>query len=192
MSLPRWAAGLLIVAALVASAAVVAGAPDNDDITAPILVRAGVGETVSGRTLTATVESVELAEYLDVKYNAAGDTNTDGVWVVVDTVLTARLDTVVLGDSQLWIGDVHYRVSDILPAPTPLQLSYGADVPQRGSLVFEIPRSALEEPGASQASIVLLSSGDPRLDSVPAIVVDLTGLDVLPRVRIDERAVVDQ
>ena len=154
--------------------------------------RGGLGDTVSGRNLTAVVNSVELADYLDIKYNDAGDTSTDGVWVILDTVLTARRDTVGVGDAQLWIGDVRYGISDILPAPTPLQLSYGPDVPQRGSLVFEIPLAALKDPGASQASIVLYDRVDARLDSVPVVVVDLTGLDVKARVRIDERTMVDQ
>jgi hypothetical protein len=108
----------------------------------------------------------------------------------VDAVLTARRDTLILNAAELWIGDVRYRISDILPAPTSLQLSYGAGIPQRGSLLFEIPLSALDSPGASQASIVLLDTGDARLDSVPVIVVDLTTLEVSDRQRIDERAVI--
>jgi len=192
VSAPRWVIGAAIFAALAGSAVVVAAAPDNDGITAPFFPKGAVGDTVSGRNLTATVGSVELTEYLNIKYNDVGDTSTDGVWVVVDTVLTARLDTVILSTAELWIDDVRYRVSDILPAPTSLQLSYGAGIAQRGSLVFEVPRDALKAPGATQASIVLYNTGDARLDSVPVIVVDLTGLDISARHRIDERAVVDQ
>jgi hypothetical protein len=192
MSAPRWLAGAAIAAALVGSAVLVASAPDNDGITAPFFVRGGVGDTVSARNLTAVVESVSLTDYLDVRYNDAGDTSTDGVWVVVDTVLTARLDTTILNAAELWIGDVRYRVSDILPAPTPLQLSYGAGIAERGSLVFEIPLSALDAPGASRASIVLFDKGDARLDSVPVVVVDLTQLEISARERIDEQVVVDK
>jgi hypothetical protein len=192
MSAPRWVVGIVIGAALAGSAAVVALAPDNDEITGPFLVHGVIGEPVSGRTLTAVVNSVELADYLDVKYNDAGDTSTDGVWVVVDTVLTARLDTASLSNAELWIDDVHYGVSDILPAPTPLQLSYGADIPLKGSLVFEIPLAALDSPGAARASVVMFGVGDERLDSFPVVDVDLTGLDILPRVRIDEPSVVDR
>ena len=192
MSVPRWAAGLLIVAALVGAGVLVAGAPDNEDITGPFLVRGGVGDTVSGRELTAVVTSVELTKRLDIKYQDVGDTSTDGVWVVVDTVLTARYDTVVLNDAELWIDDVRYGVSDVLPAPTSLQLTFGAGIPQRGSLVFEIPLSALDAPGATQASIVLFSTSDARLDSFPAIVTDLTGLPISDSRRIDEREVIDQ
>lgn len=192
MTARGWLAGIAIVAALAGSAVLVASAPDNEGITAPFFIRGGVGDTVSGRNLTAVVESVGLTRYLDVKYKDVGDTSTTGVWVVVDAVLTARRDTVILSTAELWIGDVRYRVSDILPAPTPLQLSYGADIPQRGSLVFEIPLSALDAPGASQAQVVLFDKTDTRLDSYPVIVVDLTGLEISDRHRIDERTVIDQ
>lgn len=192
MTARRWLAGAAIVAALAGSAVLVAGAPDNEDITAPFLQQGGLGDTVSGRTLTVVVEKVRLTRYLDVKYNDAGDTSTKGVWVVVDTVLTARLGTLVLGEAELRIDGVRYAVSDILPAPTSLQLSYGPDVPQRGSLVFEVPESALASPGAAHAAIAFLTTSDPRLDSFPVVVVDLTGLAVSDRERIDERTVVDQ
>lgn len=192
MTRRRWLAGAAIIAALAGSAVLVAGAPDNEDVTAPFLIHGGIGDTVSGRNLTVVVTSVSLTQYLDIKYRDAGDTSTDGVWVVVDTVMTSRLATLVLDDAELWIGDVRYAVSEILPAPTPLQLSYGADVPQRGSLVFEIPESVPADAGASHASLVFYSTSDPRLDSFPVVDVDLTGLTVSDRERIDEPAVIDQ
>lgn len=192
MTVPRWAAGLAIGAALLGSGALVATAPDNDALTAPFFERGGLGETVSGRHLTAVVDSVRLTEYLDVKYAEAPDTTTDGVWVIVDATLTPRLDTLSMGEAQLWIGDVRYHVSDILPAPSPLRLAYGADIPQRGSLVFEIPRAALDDPGAARASIVLQHAFDSRLDSVPVVVVDLTRLEISARERIEQRRVAEQ
>ena len=192
MSARRWAAGLAIVAALVGTAAIVATSPDDEELTAPFLIEGGIGDTVTGRHLAAVVESVGLTEYLDVRYREAGDTSTDGVWVVVETVLTTQLAPLSLNQAQLWIGDVHYRVSDILPSPSAVDLSYGPDIPQHGALVFEIPRAALDDPGASRASIALLHTIDARLDSVPVVVVDLTGLDVTARERIDAPTVVEQ
>lgn len=186
----RWVSGAAIVAGLVVAGALVATAPDEEAITAPLLVTGVVGETVSGRDLVAVVDDVRLTRYLDVKYREAGDTSTVGVWVVVDTVLTSRIDPVFLSSSELWIGSVRYRISDILPNPSPLQLPYGPGIPQRGSLVFEIPAGALDDPGASHASVVLYDRVDSRLDSVPVIVVDLTGLEISARERIDEPSVV--
>lgn len=192
MTRRRWIAGAAIIAALAGSAVLVAGAPDNEDVTGPFFSHGSIGDTVSGRNLTVEVTSVRLTKYLDIKYNDAGDTSTDGVWVVVDTVMASRITTLVLGDAELWIGDVRYAISDILPSPTSQQLSFGPDVPQRGSLVFEIPESALTDAGASHASLVFYTTSDPRLDSFPVVAVDLTGLTVSDRERIDERTVIDQ
>lgn len=188
----RWVAGLAVGALLAGSAIAVATAPDNDAVVAPFLIAGRIGEPMSGRVLTVTVNSVELADVLQVRYRDVPDLETSGVWVVVDATVTARLDTEVLSNSELDIGGVRYRVSDALPAPTPLQLSYGADVPQRSTLVFEIPRSALEAAGASRASVVFLHRTDAQLDSVPVVVVDLASLDIQRSARIDEVWVIDQ
>ena len=188
----RWVAGLAVGALLAGSAIAVATAPDNDAVVAPFLIAGRIGEPMSGRVLTVTVNSVELADVLQVRYRDVPDLETSGVWVVVDATVTARLDTEVLSNSELDIGGVRYRVSDALPAPTPLQLSYGADVPQRSTLVFEIPRSALEAAGASRASVVFLHRTDAQLDSVPVVVVDLSSLDIQRSARIDEVWVIDQ
>ena len=188
---PRWVAGIAIGALLVGSALAVATAPDNDGVIAPFPVYGALGDSVSGRTLTVTVNSVELTDSLLVKYRDIPAITTGGVWVVVDATTTARLAPAGLTHMELHIGDISYQVADVLPAPTPLQLNYGPGVPQRGSLVFEVPRSALDAAGAARASLVFLPQLDSSLDSVPVVVVDLTGLDVKPSIRIEEIAVVE-
>lgn len=188
---PRWVGGLAVGALLVASALAVATAPDNAAVIAPFAITGPAGEPVSSRTLTVTVNGVALTESLLVKYRDLPAIDTDGVWVVVDTTISANLGTEGLGYVELWIGDVHYRVADVLPPPTPLQLTYGAGVPQRGSLVFELPREALDAPGAARATVVFLPRLDSSLDSAPVIGIDLTGIDVRPSIRIEEVAVVD-
>lgn len=180
----RSAAGIACaVALLIASGAAVASAPDSERITAPIEVRGGVGDILSSRLLTAQVSQVRLADYLDVKYRDAGDTSTDGVWVVIDLTLTPRERTITYSDAQLRIGDDVYTHSLVLPAPTLYTMDYGAGIPERGSWVFELPMSALEAPGASSAVLVLQTQG---LDSTPAVRIDLTSIEIRPRVRIDE------
>jgi len=189
---PRWAGGLAVGALLAASALAVATAPDNDGVIAPFPVYGSMGEPVGSRTLTATVNSVQLTDSLIVKYRDDFPTiETDGVWVVVDATTAARLTTEGLSNLELHIGDVRYRVSDVLPPSTPLLLSYGAGVPQRGSFVFELPLAALDAPAAARASVVFLPRLDSSLDSVPVIGIDLTGLTVAPGIRIEEVAVVD-
>ena len=183
------AAGLALAAAAVA----VGTAPDSDRIVEPFLVTAEVGEVATGRLLSAEVSGVTLARTIVVKYRQdAAPINTDGVWVVVDATVTPQLDILTLTSAQLRIGNVHYGVSSLLPEPTMLTQGYGAGIPQRGDLVFEIPRSALDAPGATSASIVFLPVVLPRLDTVPAIVVDLTRLEVGDTARIDPVVVVDQ
>lgn len=187
----RWVAGLGIAALLVGSALAVATAPNDDGVIAPFPVHGAIGDPVSSRTLTVTVHGVRLADALVVKYRDIPTIETNGVWVVVDATTMALLDTAGLGNIELRIGDTRYRVSDALPAPTPLQLNFGADVPQRGMLVFELPSEALDQPAAARAELYFLPRLDSSLDTVPVIGVDLSGLEVLPSIRIDEVAVVD-
>lgn len=177
------------VALLLASGVAVATAPGNARIIAPLLVRGGVGDTMTGRTLIAEVTQVRLAEALDVKYRDAGDTSTDGVWVVVDATLTATEKILGFTDAELRIGDVIFTPSHVLPSPTLMTLRYGAGIPEHGSLVFEIPLSALDQPGASAALLVFRND---NLDSTPALQVDLTALEIEPRVRVDEIYVADR
>lgn len=188
---PRWVGGAAVGALLVASALAVATAPDNDGVIAPFPVQGAIGEPVSSRTLVVTVNSVRLADRLVVDYRDVPDIDTDGVWLVVDATATAQFETESLSHIELQVDDVHYRVADVLPAPTPLQLNYGAGVPQRGLLVFELPLSALNAPGAARASLLFLPRLDSDLDSVPVVGVDLTGLDVAGSIRVDRVAVVD-
>ncbi len=63
---------------------------------------------------------------------------------------------------------------------------YGAGVAQQGPIVFELPASALEDPGARSSRIVFETASDTRLDSVPVVVVDLTALEILRSIDIDE------
>ena len=191
MSLPRWVGGLSAAALLAVSAVAVATAPDNAAVTAPFPISGPMGEAVTARALVVTVHSVELTEKLDVDYRDIPAIGTDGVWVVVDTTIESRLGLLGLSYAELWIDDVHYRVSDALPAPTPLLVTWGSGVPQRGSLVFELPRDALDAGGASRASIVFLHRLDASLDSVPVVAVDLTTLDVSPSVTLAEPKPVD-
>lgn len=188
---PRWVGGLAIGALLVGSALAVATAPDNDGVIAPFPVHGSIGEPVSSRTLIVTVNGVQLADSLVVKYRDIPTITTDGVWLVVDATTEARLTTEGLSNIELRVGDIRYRVADVLPPSTPLQLNYGAGVPQRGFFVFELPLSALDAPAAARASLEFLPRLDSSLDSVPVIGVDLTGLEVERSIRIEEVAVVD-
>jgi hypothetical protein len=177
---------------LVLTGLVVATAPREDTITEPFEVHGGMGETITSRALVVEPIALALTERLDIVYrDDVGDTTTDGVWVVLDTRVTGRVGSPTLSYSELRIGGTSYRLSEVLPAPSLLTLSYGAGVPEEGTLVFELPRSALEAPGSSAASIIIRPQLDSQLDLLPVIDVDLTELEVQPSVRVDEVTVAD-
>lgn len=173
-----------VVAALGATVFAVGTAPDDQGIVAVFPVRGEIGDVLEARELVVEATGIHLAERLEVGYGDAGDTTTDGVWVVLDVTATPRLSTMPLTYSTIAIDGIQYRVSDLLPYPSLTFLDYGPGIPQHGSLVFELPRSALDSPGAARAEISLSYAFDPVLDSLPVVVVDLTALEV------DSRAVI--
>lgn len=170
-----------VVAALGATVAAVATAPDDGEIIAVFPVRGGIGDVLEARELIVEPTDIRLAERLEVGYGDAGNTSTEGVWVVLDATITPRLTTLGLSYSYLTIDGIQYRVADLLPYPSLTFLVNGAGIPQHGSLIFELPKSALDSPGAAHAEITLTYSFDPTLDSIPVVVVDLASLDVESR-----------
>lgn len=191
--------GRRILAAAVAVLAVagtvfaVATAPNSAAVTAVLPVRGGIGDTLVARQLTATVTGVRAAKSLKVSYSSKQvSTVTDGVWVIVDADATARQGTLVLDYSTITIDGVAYRVSDILPNPSMINLPYGAGIPMHGSLVFELPAAALDGPGARHAEVAFNYTIDIELDSVPVATVDLSNLTVDARAVIDAPYVLDK
>lgn len=176
--LAGWAAAIGVLGV---TAAVVAVTPT--DMTTSIEVRGEVGQLIHSRLADVTVLDVRLTHRLDVTYDEV-DGTTDGVWVVVDAVVTPNLERLSLGDSILRIGGTTYGVSDILGIDDLRNQPYGAGITLQGPLVFELPASALEAPGARSATILITPSADSRLDSVPVVVVDLTALEIAPSIDI--------
>ena len=166
--------------ALVVTATAVATAPDSDGITAEFPVRGSIGDVLEARELIVQATEIRLADRLEVGYTDAGRTTTDGVWVVLDATITPRLEMTSIANATITIDGIHYQVSDILPRSVTF-LSYGAGIPQHGSLVFELPKSALSAPGAASAEIYFNYRIEPMLDTIPVVVVDLTALEVEPR-----------
>lgn len=179
-----WAAAIGL---LLATGALVAVTPA--DPNAPIEVGGAVGERITARTMDATVLDVRLTDRIDVAYEDL-DGSTPGVWLVVDAEITPTLEPITLDHSFVRVGGVRYEASPILGIGSMLYQRYGAGVTQRGPIVFELPLSALTAPGAGRATIVLLT-GDGRLDSLPAVTVDLTALEPLPRIGIDRPVVAE-
>ncbi|MEP6478704.1 MAG: hypothetical protein ABJB03_04890 [Rhodoglobus sp.] len=172
-------AGAGAFALVVAAALAVSTAPNDTSIVDAFEVTGGVGQLVTARLMSAEVHEVRLAHELDVPYGF-DDVNgtTNGVWVVVDATLTAQVQPIGTGYSELHIGDYVFKASDILPIPALTDVTYGAGVPVTGTLVFEVPSSALALPGAATATLVVRELFTAQLDSVPAIRMDLSALSI--------------
>jgi hypothetical protein len=176
------AIGLVVVASIA-----VATAPQSGRLADPF-VRTGVqGEVVHGRTFDVEVTEVRAAELLDLVYDES-TLATDGVWVIIDTVVTSNVGNIPLHLMELRIDGVAYRTYD-LPYPALLFTSYGPGVPVGGSLVFEVPASALEGGGLDGARVYFQTEVSEQLDDVPEVIVDLTDLDIARTEIIDEPVV---
>ncbi len=165
----KWLAALGLV--VVASIAV-ATAPQSGTLADPF-VRTGVeGEVVHARKLDVEVIGVRAAEQLNLVYDESR-LDTDGVWVVVDVIVTSNVDLVQLSYTELRIDGIAYGTRG-LPYPDMTFNSYGPGVPVQGSLVFELPASALEGDGLDDARVYFQASVSVQLDDVPEVIVDLT------------------
>ena len=173
----------LLVLALVLSGVAVATAPDNDTIVGAIPTTAAIGDEAATRQFAATVNEVRLADALDISYGDGGFrvVNTvlpsDGVWVVVDLSLTARYSSVLLQYSELHIGGIVYRASNLLPSPAVSESRAGPGIEVRGPLAFEIPTDIAESDAAAHAVIVLQAELNPQVEGVTHHPVDLGALE---------------
>jgi hypothetical protein len=186
------ASGIAAALALGVAALAVATAPGGDSIADPFPVRGALGEAVEGREFTIDVHSVRLAEAIGFSYRADAESiRSDGAWVVVELTVTPTLGTPTFSYVQLDIGGRLYRTNDVLPAPSLSRLPFGAGIPSHGTIVFEVPRSAIESSAASGAVIRFQHRIDPQLDSVPMVEVDLSTVDVEREILIEETYVED-
>ena len=177
------ALGLVVVASIA-----VATAPQSGTLADPFVRTGAVGEVVHGRDFDVEVLEVRLAQSLDLAYDDSG-LPTDGVWIVVDLIATANVDAVRFDYAEFRIDGTGYRTYD-LPYPSMTHLYYGADIPVQGTLVFEVPESALDAAGVDDASIYFQYSVSVQLDDVPEVMVDLSGLEPERSVIIDEPFVI--
>lgn len=182
----RWLAALgLVVAASIA----VATAPQEGTLAGPF-VRTGVeGEVLHTRVLDVEVTGVRLTNELNLAYDETR-IGTDGVWVVVDLIITSNAGSVRLGFAELHLNGVAYGTYR-LPSPAVDHITYGAGVPVKGSLVFELPSSALEAGGLADARVYLQAGVSVQLDDIPEVIIDLSDLEVVRSETIDEAVVVE-
>lgn len=140
--------------------------------------------TVQSREFTVSVTNIQLADRLQTEEWIGMAGNGQSVWVVVDIVFASRIDRsgitglLRIGDREFWPSTrPGFAVVDEAAASEP-------GLPWAGSMVFEIPESALAAPGDS--AVVQFATGDTRLDGVLEYSFDLGDLDRVKNVMILE------
>lgn len=178
--MPRIAAA---VALLVVAGVATVTAPDDEEVFGAIDSHGVPGEVVHSRTFDVRVDGVRAGETLDIDDEfRTVDSRTSGVWVVVDATVTWNVSAGALTYTNLRIGEREYRASDIQPVPSLMGAITQAGVPMAGSFVFEVPSSALTDPGAASAQVRPEFGLEPGPDTVPVITLDLAALTVEPSV----------
>jgi hypothetical protein len=164
-------AGACIAAALALSVLT----PGEEAVQAPF-VRGipATGVPVETRQLTVTVTDARLADRLQTPEWTG---TTDGVWLVVGIEFARRSEVGGIAGS-FRIGDTGYSLS---ARPGLASVDNGAfsqpGLPWAGSMVVELPLSALEDARARHAVMRFSAYDDPILEGVLDYEIDLTALD---------------
>lgn len=165
---------ILTALALVALAFVVARTEPQEEFGfAPFAVRVPLGELGEGRGLQGVVDGARLADA--VRLDRWTGTTT-GVWLVVETRM-ATTENPSLAYATLHLGERHWSASNRPGLGAMHAASLEPGLPRSGSFIFELPREALDEPGASRAVVRLAEDGDTRLVTVIEVELDLTTLN---------------
>lgn len=173
-----WAVGAVLV---LAAGVVTAVTPPEQALLDPFAVRGGAGETVTARTIAASVIEVSRAERVTM---TDGTWEADGNWVVVELAVSAPTTEVdaAIGVASLLIDGRLYQASERPPATmVGTALRVGTDT--IGMLAFELPD------GVTTGSGELRLSGrypTPELDDVIVFPVDLDQVVTTSSVEIDE------
>jgi hypothetical protein len=134
-----------------------------------------LGARVDARMFSVTVLDTRLADRVQTP-EWTGD--TPGVWLVVDIEFERTLERGSITGS-FRIGDTEYLLS---ARPDLASIDGGGassmpGLPWTGSMLVELPLSALEDPAAGAAVIRFAVSADPRLDGVVDYTIDLGSID---------------
>lgn len=184
---------LLALGAVAIGAVAVASAPETEDIVAPFAVRGEAGERVDARVLGAEVTGVRTAEQIAVaNWSTSTSLDTEGVWLLVDATVTVWQERQGLSYAAVRIGGSSYRTFGALPGSSLVGYPFDPGVAVSGSLVFELPREALELAVRKGLDVEFAASIDPRLDTVPVVHVDGRDVTVEPLVPVQPAAVEDQ
>jgi len=155
-------------------------APDEDQQEAPFVTRAAPGERAEAGNLAARLFGVRAAELVESE-DWVGETR--GVWLLADLQIAARQEYLV-PQFMLELDGRLYWASTRSDA-TLDDIGVDADLPRRGTVLFEVPRDALDR--ADEARILFSDSGiDPRLGTRLRFDVDLADIEVEDRISFDD------
>lgn len=179
----RIQAACVCVVLLGVAAFAIGTAPTSDDLTSPFYVSGPANEPVTSRALSVEVQGARLAKSLDVSGSnslrfSLDVLETEQTWIIIDALVETRVNNVSLSNTQLRIGDVEYRATDFLPAPTLVEFIGDPGIPVAGSFAFEVPTEILSVDDAAHAQLVMRSILSSQLDEIAVVDVDLSGLEV--------------
>jgi len=147
--------------------------PGDDAMQAPFPVTGGLGDRIESTYLVVRAHDAQLAH--EVVLDGWTGT-TAGIWLVVDTTLGARTESLSLG-AELTVAGVRYRATQRVDNLDGQALVAG--LPISGPFLIELPADILDDPGARSAVLRLGPGFGLRLDSVVEITLDLTALDLV-------------
>ena len=184
----RWrhaANGAALLAILAVASVVLHTTPGRELQHSAFIVPATLAEPASGRNISATVHSVAIAEAVTAGNGWAG--STPGVWVVVEVSVEAVVDDEggVLGTAVLRVGDTAFSASTRPGTGTLATSGLATGIPLTGPLMFELPADVVSATAAQHATLEIARSGDPRVDSLLVMPVDLAALAVQPSIDVD-------
>ncbi|ANE80349.1 hypothetical protein A7U43_14455 [Mycobacterium adipatum] len=141
--------------------------PTPDDVYGPFDVRAGVGQAVSGRAITARVDGVRIAPRIRKDRETSPVLDAVGIWIVIDgEAMTTRTDQNL--SSELIVGPNTYKFTGRLDF-MPLAGSLTPGISVHSSWVFDVPADLVA--AGAQTITLRLWVGDGRMDS--RLVIDM-------------------
>jgi hypothetical protein len=161
-------AGLLVLAFGVAFST-----PHDDVIEGPIAVRPAIGEPAAFGDLAMTVHDVSLAREIEID---ATRLTTAGIWLVAEVTVEGTTERTSVNVDVL-IDGRRYPASGRADG-TADESVVDAAFPITGAVIVELPADVQDLPGSRSSVLRFSPSGDPRLDGVIELVIDLTALDI--------------
>lgn len=173
---------LLTAALLVAAWFATLWTPTDDDITAPFIVKAEIGEPAVGRDIAVTINSVQTSDEIFIAGEPDdGDEWTSerptwtmaGSWVVFTVDAESNISQIassiqravlVIDGRTYWADERMPSLADSIPLVP--------GVPVTGSIAFEVPPEARDSTATFQISL----NFDERVDSLIELDVDLSAL----------------